>query len=285
VAQIEKEAPNGKTEFWLGLIGPITSAVIGLVCLGGAYLLGWTPGSGAETPLPAMLAWLGFINIALAVFNMIPGFPMDGGRVLRGIIWMVTGNSAKAMRVASLAGQFVAFGFIMFGILLFFGGERLGGLWIAFIGWFLLQTSRASYVQFEITANLSGVTVGDLMSRVCPTVDSRESLKTVVDDYFMKTGRRCFMVVEMNEPVGLITPHEIKAIDRGLWAFKTAVDAMLPLDNLHLVTRQTTATEALEIIVREGINQLPVVENRRLEGIISREQILNFLYTRKELGQ
>lgn len=109
VAKIEKKAPDGKTEFWMGIIGPITSAVIGFLCLSIAYLLGWMPMSESDTPAMAMLVWLGYINIALASFNMVPGFPMDGGRVLRGIIWIVTGNAAKATRIASMTGQVMAF--------------------------------------------------------------------------------------------------------------------------------------------------------------------------------
>ncbi len=284
VAQIEKEAADGWTEFWMGIVGPITSALIGFLCLAIAYLLGWVPMSEADTPPVAMLVWLGYINIALAIFNMVPGFPMDGGRVLRGIIWMVTGNAAKATRIASVTGQVLAVGFIMFGLLIFFSGAGMGGLWIAFIGWFLLNAARASYTQLEVTENLSGVKVGDLMSRDVPTVESRENLQTIVDDFLLKTGRRCLMVADGGELAGLITPHEIKPIERRLWPFKAAADVMLPVESLHTITSERLATEALEIIGREGVNQLPVVENGRLEGIIAREQIINYLFTRKELN-
>ena len=284
VAQIEKEAPSGKIEFWLGIVGPITSVLIGLICLGFSYLLGWLPMTEPDTPLMAMLVWLGYINIALAAFNMIPGFPMDGGRVLRGIIWASTGDRVKATRIASVTGQFMAIAFIVLGLFLFFGGAGFGGLWIAFIGWFLLNAAKASYAQIEITEGLRGVTVGDLMARDCPVADSRENLQTLVDDYLLKTGRRCFMVTAMGEPVGMITPHEIKTIEPRLRAFKTVADVMRPLDSLHTVTPKTPAVEALEIIGREGVNQLPVVASGKLEGIISREQIINYIVTRRELN-
>ncbi len=283
VAQIEKDAPDGKTEFWIGIVGPITSAVIGFLCLGLSYLLGWTPMSEPETPLMAMLVWLGYINITLAIFNMIPGFPMDGGRVLRGLIWAITGNGPKATRIASVTGQVMAFGFIVLGLFMFFSGAGFGGLWIAFIGWFLLNAAKATYAQVEVTEGLKGKIVGDLMSRDCPVIDSYENLQAVVDEYLLMTGRRCFMVIQNGEPVGLITPHEIKNVERRLWPFKTAADAMRPIGELHVVSPDMPAAEALDVIGRESVNQLPVVDQGTLVGIISREQIVNYLFTRKEL--
>jgi Zn-dependent protease/predicted transcriptional regulator len=283
VAQIEKESPDAKTEFWIGIVGPITSGLIGFVCLGIAYLLGWTPMSEAETPIMAMLVWLGYINIALAVFNMIPGFPMDGGRVLRGIIWAVTGDGPKSTRIASVSGQIMAFGFIILGLFMFFSGAGFGGLWIAFIGWFLLNAAKATYAQVEVTEGLKGVLVGDLMTRDCPVLDRYDNLQAIVDEYLLKTGQRCFMVTDDSGPIGMITPHEIKAVERRLWPFKTASDAMRPLESLHVIRPQTKAAEALEIIGREGVNQLPVITDGKLEGIISRERIINYLFTRREL--
>ena len=284
VAQIERESPDAKTEFWIGIVGPMTSAVIGSTCLVIAYLLGWKPMSEAETPIMAMLVWLGYINIALAVFNMIPGFPMDGGRVLLGLIWAATGDGPKATRFASVSGQVMAVGFIILGLFMFFSGAGIGGLWIAFIGWFLLNAAKATYVQVEITEGLKGALVNDLMSHDCPVLDRYENLQTVVNDHLLRTGERCFMVTEEDVPVGMITPHEIKSVERRLWPFKTAADVMRPLDSLHTVKPETPATEALEIIGREGVNQLPVVSGGRLRGIISRERIINYLFTRKELN-
>ncbi|MBK7704199.1 MAG: site-2 protease family protein [Acidobacteria bacterium] len=284
VAQLDKEPEDPKTEFWMAIAGPIASVVIGAVCLGLAWTLGWTPPSDPVTPLMAMLVWLGYINFALAFFNTIPSYPMDGGRVLRAIVWWFTGNANRATRAASLTGQFVAFGFIFSGLWQFFSGAGFGGLWMAFIGWFLLTAAKASYVQVELKEKLGGVSVGDLMSRDCPVLDSNENLQTFVDDHLLRTGQRCFMVVQNGEPVGLITPNEIAAVERRLWAFKTTIDAMRPIESLFTVAPEMPAIEALEIIGREGVNQLPVVENGKLKGIISREQIINYLFTREQLN-
>ena len=178
VAQIEREAADPKTEFWMGIVGPITSAVIGVVCLALAWTLGWSPGATPGTPVLAMAVWLGYINITLAIFNMIPGFPLDGGRVLRAIIWWNTKDAGRSTRIAARIGQVVAFGFILSGFFRFFTGAGLGGLWLAFIGWFLLVAARESYARTIVAEELRGIRVGDVMTRDCPTIDSRSNLQT-----------------------------------------------------------------------------------------------------------
>lgn len=283
VAEIEKEAADPKTEFWIGIAGPIASVVIGLVCLALAIALGWRPPATPQTPLPAMLMWLGVINIGLAVFNMIPGFPLDGGRVFRAIVWWVTGDAARATRIAAGVGQFVALGFIFWGIVRFFNGAGLGGLWMAFIGWFLLGAAKASAAQLGITEALRGLRVGDLMTRDCPRVDGFDNLQTLVDEHLLPTGRRCFVVEEKGSVAGIITPHEVKAIARARWPYTTVDEVMLPLERLHSVGSNTLVTEALETMGREDVNQLPVVNDGRLAGIISRGHILRTIRTRTEL--
>ena len=140
--------------------------------------LGWTPAVAPETPLRAMLMWLGVINIVLAIFNMIPGFPLDGGRVLRAIVWCVTGDAVRATRIATRAGSAVGFRLIIVGILRFFGGAGFGGLWLVFIGWFLLDAARASRAHLETSESLRGVRVGDVMAPNYPVIDSRDNLQT-----------------------------------------------------------------------------------------------------------
>lgn len=283
VAQFEKEAEDAKTEFLVSIVGPITSAVIGFVCLLLAWALGWTMMTEPTTPLMAMLVWLGYINLGLAIFNMLPGFPMDGGRVLRAIIWWYTGSAERAVRAASLTGQVVALGFIVLGIYRFFAGAGFSGLWMAFIGWFLLNAAKATYAQQELTERLRGVRVGDLMTRDCTVVDGNTNLQTFVNEHLLHTGRRCFLVAEQGEVTGLITPNEVKGIAQARWPFTLVYDVMRPLDQLRTVTPETPVSEALEIIGREDINQLPALTNGKLAGMISRDQILRYLLTRAEL--
>ena len=283
VAQIEKDAADAKSEFWMGIIGPIASMLIGVVCLVLAWLLGWSFAAEPVSPPAAMFMWLGYINIALAIFNMIPGFPLDGGRVLRAVVWWVTGDANRSTRIASGVGQFVAIGFILLGILRVFSGAGFGGLWIAFIGWFLLEAARASGAQVEITERLTGVRVGDVMAQQFPIVDANANLQTFVQEHLLPTGHRCFVVSEQGRPAGIITPHEVKAIDRARWPYTTVGDVMRSLESLRTVGPDRPVAEALEMMGREDVNQMPVVQEGKLAGIISRAHILRVLQTRAEL--
>ena len=285
VAEIEKEAGDARTEFWLGIIGPITSFVIGIICLAALYGFGWRPPNFPRTPLLAMLMWIGYINIMLAVFNMVPGFPLDGGRVLRAIVWWITGDADRATKISAKLGQLVAFAFIIFGIYRFFNGAGIGGLWIAFIGWFLLSASRESYAQVAITESLRGLRARDVMSSDYPTVDSHANIQTLVDEHFLRTGRRCFFVNQNGRIVGLVTPHEVREVDRQRWPFKTVDEVMRPLDQLRTISPETQVQKALEIMGREDLNQLPVVEDSEVRGILTRAHILQLLQTRAELGK
>jgi Zn-dependent protease/predicted transcriptional regulator len=283
VAQIEKDAADAKTEFWMGIIGPITSVLIGIVCLALSFLLGWNLADEPNGPIAAMFMWLGVINIALAIFNMVSGFPLDGGRVLRAMVWWITGDANRSTRIASVVGQFVAFGFIIIGIWRFFSGAGFGGLWLAFIGWFLLDASRASGAQVEITELLNGVRVGDVMAQQFPVIDGNSNLQTFVQEQLLPTGHRCFVVLEQGRPAGIITPHEVKTIDRARWPYTTVSDVMRSLESLRTVGPERPVAEALEVMGREDVNQIPVVQQGNLAGIVSRGHILRVLQTRAEL--
>ena len=279
VSQIEKNPVSAKLEFWMAFVGPLTSAVIGAVCVGIAHV------AGGATPKPgiAMLQWLGYINLTLALFNMIPGYPLDGGRILRALIWWKTGDPDKSTKAAARVGQAVAFVFIGLGIIRFFNGAGVGGLWIAFIGWFLLQAARESYVQVGLQHALDGVVVSDVMTRDCPVVDGWLNVQNFVEQELLRTAQRCFVVMEKGEIVGLITPHEIKEVDRGKWPFTTLTDIMRPIDEVHSVAPETPLKNALESMSREDLNQLPVLSHGHLEGVLSRAQVLSYLQTHMEL--
>lgn len=283
VAQIEKEAADAKTEFWMGIVGPITSFIIGLLCLGITLALGWTPPNFPQQPLPAILMWLGVINIGLAVFNMIPGFPLDGGRVLRGLLWWITGNPRRATTIAARVGQVIAFGMIIYGVMQFFGGAGFNGLWLAFIGWFLLSASRESYAQMVVTEGLRGLRVADVMTNEYTSIDAYANLQTFAEEYLMRSGRRFFVVTINGRPEGIITPHEINEVPRARWPYTTLADVMRPLDRTRTVGPNTPVTEALEVMASQDLNQLPVVSGGELAGLISRSHILQLIQTRAEL--
>jgi len=283
VAQIEKEPEDAKTEFLVGAVGPFSSAVIGAISLGVAWALGWHMGSAPETPLHAMFVWLGYINLTLAAFNMIPGYPLDGGRILRSILWLISGNPLRATQQAAKVGQGIALLFIAFGIFRFFGGAGFGGLWIAFIGWFLMQAASASYSSVALTEGLKGVQVRDIMTSDCVTLDGNMNVEQFVEDYLLRSGRRCFVVQQNGEISGLVTPHEIKELERPRWPYTTLADIMRPLDQIHTVTPSTPVMEALETMGRDDVNQLPVVSGKHLDGVVTRANVVEFLHTRAEL--
>src|SRR5207237_773303 len=177
VANIERESSDAASEFWMAIAGPITSVVIGLFFLGFARAAGWRPESATPpAPLPAGLVWLGYINVALSLFNMIPGYPLDGGRVLRAVVWRINHNLVRATKITASVGQFIAIAFIVFGVSRFFFAGSFGGLWLAFIGWFLSDAAAASHASAEVSVALEHVRVGDVMSRDCPSIDAHVNL-------------------------------------------------------------------------------------------------------------
>jgi CBS domain-containing protein len=236
------------------------------------------------TPLMSMLVWLGYINIGLAIFNLIPGFPMDGGRVLRAAVWKATGDGVRATRIASLTGQIVAAAFIVLGLAGFLRGGGIDGLWIAFIGWFLLMAARSTYVQAEVGDRLRGVRASDLMVRDFPLVDGRANLQTLADDYLLlPSDRRYFVAVDHGQPAGLLTTRQIDSVDRARWPSTSVRDVMLPLSRVRTVSPETLVSEALDWIASSDMNELPVMSNGRLAGIMPRDRVLLLVVPRREL--
>ncbi len=282
VSQIEREAMTSGGEFWMAIAGPLTSAVIGAICLAIAAWLGWAPTGQSPGPTAAVLGWLGYINIGLAVFNMIPGFPLDGGRVLRSIVWKFTGSADRATRIAARIGQAVALLFICWGLFRFVTGASISSLWIAFIGWFLMDAALASYAQAEMLSELRDVHMRDIMVRECVHVPLTASLQEFVEQV-IHSGQRCYLVSDGERVQGLITLKEVRQVPRDRWMVTPVGAIMRPLSRLHVVSPDTTASEGLEVMSREDVNQLPVVENGHVEGIVSRNQIVNLLQARRTL--
>jgi Zn-dependent protease len=283
LAHISRDSADARTEFWMSLAGPVTSVLIGVGALGVARFFGWNFSATPDSPAMVMLVWFGFINITLALFNMIPGFPLDGGRVLRAIIWWWTGNQVRATRLAATLGQVVAFAFVFIGFLSFISGGGFGGLWLAFIGWFLSDAARSAAFETTVTEGLRGVRVRDVMSRDCATVERGTSISDVAEEV-LRTGRRCFFVVDNGRVAGMVTPQEVRAVPRDRWNVTPAADAMQPLERLHHVEADSPVTEALDVITGKDVNQLPVLDHGQLRGVISRDRILYLLSTRAQLA-
>ena len=284
VAHIERDAGDPKTEFWMGIAGPVMSVVIGGLSLGLAWAIGGDAFSTPSTPLMAVLVWLGYINFMLATFNMIPGFPLDGGRVLRALLWWTTGDADRSTRLAARAGQGVGFLFILIGVWQFLSGAGLGSLWIALIGWFLLDAAGASYAQVGMVAGLRGLRVKDIMTDDCVRIDGNSTIETFADEYLLRTWRRCFVVEEGGKITGLVTPSDVKQVERSRWPTTAVHTVMRPLSRLRTVTPDTPLIEALHTMGRDDVNQLPVVFNDRLQGVLSRSHIMQVLQSRAELS-
>lgn len=283
VAEIEKEAGDPGTEFWMGIAGPLVSLAIGLGCLSAAHGLGWVLLTEPATPALAALVWLGYINVSLALFNLIPAFPMDGGRILRALLWRLGGDVARATRASARVGQIVAVGFILLGLSQFLTGAGFSGLWIGFIGWFLLSAAGSSYGQADLKEMLRGIRVGEVMRRDYLLVDGHINLEDFALKFLMRMGSRCFMVTRKGLVAGLITLRDVKAVPRARWRYTTVDDAMQPLERVSSVSPQAPLNESLEIMGRDDVHQLPVLERGRLLGVISRGAIQQLLKDRAAL--
>ncbi len=279
VSNIEQEPKSPGVEFQVAIVGPLTSLLIGAVC----FLL-LLPLRGTKSPLEGILFYLAVTNLLLGVFNLIPGFPLDGGRVLRSIVWKLTGSLTKATRVASISGQVIAYLFILWGIWQLFSGDVLNGIWIGFIGWFLLSAAQSANTQGMLQSALRGVTVGEVMNPTSPTVPANISLQQLINDYFLPHGLRCALVMQGDRLAGLITLSDIRHVPREQWGYTSVGQTMIPVERLHVVSPQQSLNDVLPLMAGRDVNQLPVVQNGIPVGIVSRDAIMRYLEVRRSLG-
>ena len=277
VAQISQEPQTPGDEFRIAIAGPITSLVLALF-FGGFWLL--------SRPIPVVAAtsiYLARINLLLALFNMIPGFPLDGGRVLRAVIWWFTKNFHRSTRTATIAGQVVAFGFLGLGGFSILIGNFMNGLWLVFIGWFLQNAAATSFAQNNLLHALQGIRVSQVMSTDCVQVQPLVTLNQLVTDHVLNGGKNCFFVDDGTKLLGMITLRDITAIPQQKWRFITTSQAMVPYSRLEKVAPDAELLTVLQVMDNAKVAQLPVVDGVELVGVISREQVMHYLRTRAEL--
>ncbi len=287
VANIERESETAKAEFWMGIVGPIVSAIIGALCLFAASSLGWSPPETASSPVASSLAWLGYINLTLAAFNMIPAFPLDGGRVLKAIIWWVTKDAEKSAGIAARCGQVMAALFIGAGILLVVTTGSFSGFWLAIIGWFLIIAATATVAQNEVVATLKDMTAADAMSSTLVNVPADMPLSRFVKARLSTAPHHFYLVTSPTDEeniIGLITPHDVAKVQQHNWPTKTVDEVMVPLERAKVTEADAPIIEALKTMNENHINQLPVVANHRIVGILSRDNVIQLVQNRKELG-
>lgn len=300
VSNIEREPQSANTEFLMAIVGPLTSMALGVifVLLGGAALgnIGNLINNPIASlagldPLPTLFLWLGLINILVGFFNLIPGFPLDGGRVLRAFIWSITNNLRLATRLAVGVGQFVAWLFILAGISMIFGirfpiigGGIIGGIWLAFIGFFLNSAARASFEEVEVRSTLQNFKVADLMQVGMATVSPDNSVTELVHDYIMGTQNHAFLVMENDKFMGIVTLEDVRKVSRIAWDRSKVSDIMTTLNKLITVEPEESLTDALQKLVSQDVGQLPVMKDGKLVGILNRRDILLWLQLHSQKG-
>ncbi len=279
VSEISAEPTSARSEFLISFAGPLTSLLLAAVFYAFELL------TRSITPIYAMFKYLAVINGVLAVFNLIPGFPLDGGRVFRAMMWGVTHNLRRATEIATYLGHAIAFVFILLGVWRLFQGDWTDGLWIAFIGWFLENAVVGQIQQQRIHNLLAGHTVDQVMTRSCAQALASTTLQELVDQFILGKGQRCLVLVRGGEPVGLLSMHDVRQVPRERWASTAAAEVMTPMDQVKRTSPQAGLDQAFEQMGADGVNQMPVVQDGQVEGMLSKEDIINYIHLLQKLGK
>jgi len=299
VSNIEREPPSPFTEFLMAIVGPLTSLLLGFgfIWVGRQNIpeMDTALSSPAQLlrgldPLSTMLLWLGPINILLGLFNLIPGFPLDGGRVLRAILWALTKDFRRATRWATIVGQAVGWLMILAGVAMVFGATvpilgsgTLNGMWLAFIGWFLVQAASQSYQLVVVEDMLEGVPITRLMREPAPAVPPDLPISALVYDHIMQGDDRAFPVVEADRLLGVVYIENLRELNRSAWDQTTVRQVMVPQNELEIVTPREDAMDAFQKLTQREMRQIPVVQNGKLVGMLRRRDILRWLQVRSEM--
>jgi Zn-dependent protease len=280
VASIEQEMDKPEEELLMAGVGPATSLGLALLFAVPYLILLFLR---ANTLVREFFGYLAILNLSLALFNLIPGLPLDGGRILRAVIWQVTQNYRRATQIAATVGRIVSFLLIGGGILLIFTGNW-GGLWLALIGWFMDNAATQTYRHVLIQEALRGVTVADLMTPECTRIPRGLSISDLVEGHIFPRGQRCFIVTDEEKLQGLVTVHGVRNVERTRWPFTPVGEIMIPYSELILAHPEEDAWKVLQRMDEKNVNQMPVEEAGRLLGLIARENMIRYMRTRAELG-
>ncbi len=277
VAELQDEPKTPRAEFWVAIAGPISSVLIAAVC----YLGAWGLGALAWREGQVVLSFLAVINTILALFNMVPAFPLDGGRILRSILWWRNGNLKRSTRIAAYFGT--AFGAILMGlgVLQLFTGNPVGGTWQLLIGFFLSGAAAQARTQVEFTEGLKNVTVARVMNANPVTVSPDATLQTLVDDYIYRHRRKFFVVVEEGNALGCIGSAQARKVPRSEWGMTYVRAMMQPIDHRITIGPQETALEAMHKLQGYNADHLIVLEGSKLRGLVTQRDIVDYLSVRE----
>jgi Zn-dependent protease/predicted transcriptional regulator len=280
VADIAEEPKNPRDEFAIAVVGPLTSlglaGVFALIGLG----LGFE-----DTPPAAMVGYLATVNALVGVFNLLPGLPLDGGRLLRAGLWARLADFVKATRWAALAGSGVAFLLMGLGVVSILAGNFLGGIWLIVIGWFLRSAAEASYRQVVMGEALEGVQVASLVRRDVRPVPPDISISDLVQDYLMARAQRALPVMKADELLGVVTLSDLQKAEKDKWDQTRVADIMTPREDLLGISTADAVSEAIKLMTARDIHQLPVMEGGRFVGFVTRGDVLRVMSMRVELRQ
>jgi Zn-dependent protease len=280
VSQLAKEPDDPRKELKVALGGPISSLVLAGIFWVLSIMTSQTP---SFLLIGGLLSYLAFINLSLAIFNLIPGFPLDGGRVLRALYWKKSGSLKKGTQVATNVGKWVGTGIILLGLVGILMGNLIGGFWFVVIGIFLRSAAEGGYQQAAMKGALEGVKVKELMSRNVVSVPSSLRIDRLVEDFYLTHKHITYPVTENGQIIGIITLKQVKEISRDQWREKTVREVMIPVREEILLDPESDATDALQTMVRTGEGRLPVVQQGKVVGMITRKDILTLLQIKTDL--
>ena len=278
VAEISEEPETPAKEFVIALVGPISSIIIAALFFGLWYGI-----RGINEPIAAIARYLSIINAILALFNMVPGFPLDGGRVLRAIAWKATGNLKRATRIASVTGQAIAFLLIFFGFWQILRGLFFNGLWIALIGWFIHSAAVRGYRQVLMRETLKDVRAQDLMDAAFEAIDASISVQELMENHILKKKERSFLVTEGGKLAGIVCLEDVKAVSPQKRIDTKVREIMTPREKLEAVAPEADGNQVLAKLTNSRINQVPVVQGGEIKGLVCRTDILDFIHLRYDL--
>ena len=284
IARIGREPSSAKQDFNIAIAGPLSSYF-----LSGVFWLLFRLFSRSEM-FGALAFWLAWVNFGLATFNLVPGFPLDGGRIFRALVWGITHSYERATRLAARSGRLIAYAMIVFGSWHALSGDFIGGLWIAFIGWFLLTAAQESVAQVAVRAALAGLGASDVMSQEIPTIGRETSLEEY-GKQVLRTGRRCHLVISDGRLLGMMNVHALNSVPHKEWLVTSVQAAMVPRNKLLWAAPNQPLLPLLEQMLAADVNQVPVVTGNvddvsgdRVVGMVTRESILRVIQTHVEVG-